>query len=125
MEEKIGYYSFIGGVIIAVVLGLVPEKTLGPDAVTWLTSLLVLLGLVVGLLNVTGKETKDFMMAAAVLIIASYAGNATKTLEGVQSIGALTLGQYLSGVFTKILAFVVPATVVVALKEIWALGQLE
>ena len=47
-------------------------------------------------------------------------GGASATLGGVQYIGA-----YLSGIFTQVLAFVVPATVVVALKDIWALGQLN
>lgn len=117
MEKKIGHYSFIGGVIIAVVLGLVPAATLGA-ASAWLTSLLVILGLIVGFINVTGKETKEFMMVAIVLIIAAFAGGASSTLSNVQIIG-----QYLSGIFTQILAFVVPATVVVGLKDIWNLGQ--
>ena len=119
MEEKIGHYSFIGGVIIAVVLGLVPSATLG-TASAWLASLLVVLGLIVGFINVTGKETKEFMMVATVLIIASWAGGASDTLGSVQ-----TIGPYLSGIFTQILAFVVPATGVVGLKEIWNLGQNE
>jgi hypothetical protein len=117
MEEKIGHYSFIGGVIIAVVLGLVPSATLG-GAAAWLASLLVVLGLITGFLNVSGKETKEFMMVAIVLIIASFAGGASETLGGVQLVG-----QYLSGIFTHILAFVVPATVIVGLKEVWSLGQ--
>ena len=117
MEQKIGHYSFIGGVIIAVVLGLVPATTLGTAAV-WLASLLVVLGLVVGFLNVTGKETKEFMMVATVLIIAAFAGGASDTLASVQ-----TIGPYLAGIFTQILVFVVPATIVVGIKEIWALGQ--
>jgi len=117
MEGKIGQYSFIGGVIIAVVLGLVPASALG-GATPWLASLLVVLGLIVGFLNVTGKETKEFMMVATVLIIAAFAGGASETLGGVQVIGS-----YLSGIFTHILAFVVPATVVVGLKDIWGLGQ--
>ena len=117
MEQKIGHYSFIGGVIIAVILGLVPAATLG-TAAAWLTSLLVVLGLIVGFINVTGKETKEFMLVAIVLILAVYAGGASATLSGVQIIGP-----YLAGIFTQILAFVIPATVVVGLKEIWALGQ--
>ena len=117
MEEKIGHYSFIGGVVIAVVLGLVPASTLG-TAAGWLASLLVVLGLIVGFLNVTGKETKEFMMVATVLIIAAFAGNASNTLGGVQYVGS-----YLQGIFTSVLAFVVPATVVVGLKDIWSLGQ--
>ena len=119
MEEKIGRYSFIGGVIIAVILGLVPAATLG-TAAAWLVSLMVLLGLIAGFLNVTGKETKEFMLVATVLIIAAFAGGASGTLGGVQIIG-----QYLQGIFDNVLAFVVPATVVVGLKDVWALGQNE
>ena len=119
MEEKIGQYSFIGGVIIAVVLGLVPSATLGTAAV-WLTSLLVILGLIVGFLNVTGKDTKEFMLVAVVLMIAAFIAKGPETLGGVEIIGS-----YLAGIFTQILAFVVPATIVVALKDIWSLGKVE
>jgi len=116
VEQKIGHYSFIGGVIIAVVLGLASSQ-LG-TATVWLTSLLILFGLIAGFLNVSGKETKEFMMVAVVLIIAAFAGDASQTLGEVQYIGA-----YLASIFTQILAFVVPATVVVGLKEVWSLGQ--
>jgi len=117
VEQKLGHYSFIGGVIIAVVLGLASDA-LGANAAGWLASLLVVLGLIVGFLNVSGKETKEFMMVAVVLIIAASFGNATEALGGVQVIGS-----YLSGIFTQILAFVIPAVIVVGLKDIWALGQ--
>ncbi len=116
MEQKIGHYSFIGGVIIAVVLGLFSSQ-LGA-ATAWLTSLLVVLGLIAGFLNVSGKETKEFMLVATVLMIAAFVAKGSDTLGGVQYIG-----QYLSGVFTQVLAFVVPATIVVGLKDVWALGQ--
>ncbi|MFH0867745.1 MAG: hypothetical protein V1831_00365 [Candidatus Woesearchaeota archaeon] len=79
---------------------------------------MVVLGLIAGFLNVTGKETKEFMLVATVLIIAAYAGGASGILAGVQYIG-----QYLQGIFSNILAFVVPATVIVGLKDVWALGQ--
>lgn len=114
MDKRVGNYSFIIGVIIAIVLGIV---SLGA-ATPWLASLLVVLGLIVGFLNVTGKETKEFLIVATVLIIASGLGGAGATLGGVEIIGP-----YLQGIFTQMLAFVVPATVVVALKDIWALGQ--
>src|SRR3989338_750584 len=117
MEKKIGQYSFIGGVIIAVVLGLVPASALG-GATPWLASLLVVLGLIVGFLNVTGKETKEFMLVATVLVIAAFVAKGSETLGGVEFIGP-----YLVGIFTQIIAFVVPATIVVGLKDIWSLGQ--
>ena len=114
MDKRIGNYSFIIGVIIAIVLGIVSLGTATPI----LASLLVVLGLIVGFLNVTGTETKEFLLVAAVLIIATSMGGISATLSGVQYIG-----QYLSGIFTQVLAFVVPATIVVALKDIWGLGQ--
>ena len=117
MEQKIGQYSFIGGVIIAVVLGLF-SSNLGGNATAWLLSLLVVLGLIVGFLNVGGKETKDFLLIAVALIIAAFAGDASAILGSVQYVG-----QYLAGVWSYILAFVVPATIVVGLKQMWSMGQ--
>ncbi len=117
MEQKIGHYSFIIGVIIAVVLGLFSTQ-LGVQTAGWLASLLVVLGLIVGFLNISGKQTKDFMFVATVLIIAAFVGNGTGTLAGVEAIGP-----YLAGVFSQIVAFVVPAVIVVGLKQVWSLGQ--
>ena len=54
MEQKLGHYSFVGGVVIAVVLGLA-SSYLGAQATTWLASLLVVLGLIAGFLNVGNK----------------------------------------------------------------------
>lgn len=115
MERQIGNYLFIAGVIIAVVLGLAAPK-LG-DAAVWLWSLLVVLGMVVGFLNISGKEARDFLWITVALVLVAYAGQ-TASWESVQLIGP-----YLKGVFDTILAFIVPASVVVGLKEIWILAS--
>ena len=117
MEKKIGSWSFIIGVIIALILGLASSALPGATP-TILVSIMVILGLIVGLINVAGKETKDFLLSAAVLIIAVYMGSASSTLGAVELIGP-----YLSSVFTQLLAFVVPVTIVVALKEIYYIAQ--
>ena len=119
MEKQIGNYSFIIGVIIAVVLGLAASK-LG-DAAVWLWSLLIVLGLVVGFLNVSGKETKDFLLVTVSLVIVAFAGGSQ--IEKWQNVQLI--GQYLSGIFNSILAFVIPASVVVGLKEVWELAKGE
>ena len=119
MEKKIGDYSFIIGVIIAVVLGLAAAQ-LG-SAAAWLWSLLILLGLVVGFLNVSGKETKEFLWVTVALVVVAYAGSAQITSwSNIQYVGT-----YLKGIFDAILALVVPASVVVALKEVWELAKGE
>lgn len=116
MDRKVGNYSFIIGVIIAVMLGL--ALPLGEQITAVLTSLLVVLGLIVGFINVTGKETIEYLTVATVLVIVAFAGSAEGTLSGVVYIGI-----YLQGIFKAIMAFVVPATVVVGLKHIMALSK--
>ncbi len=116
MESKIGQYSFIGGTIIAVVLGLaIPSLA---DATPWLVSLLAILGLIVGFLNVSGKQSKDFLIIAVVLVLLSYAGGAETALGGVMYIGV-----YLQGVFQALMSFIIPATLVVGLKMIKVLAE--
>ncbi|RMF54821.1 hypothetical protein D6745_04045 [Candidatus Woesearchaeota archaeon] len=116
MQKMIGKWTFIIGVVISVVIGLIGGM-LG-SATPWLTSLLILFGLIVGFLNVAGEDTKDFMLASVVLVITAYMGNAATTLATMEIIGP-----YISGILTAVLAFVVPATVVVALKEVYALAK--
>ena len=117
MEKKIGDYSFIVGVILAVVLGLATPQ-LG-KAQPWLWSLLVVLGLIVGFLNVSGKETKEFLWVSVALVVVAFAGaNQVNSWANVEIIGP-----YLKAMFDAILAFVVPASVVVALKDVWELAK--
>ncbi len=118
MEKVVGSYSFIAGVALAVLLGLLSSQ-LGSDAVIWLTSLMVLLGLIVGFLNVSGKETMPFLTVAAILVFVSFV---TKSAP-LESLTVGSIGAYLDAIFTNVLAFVVPATVVVALKEVWYLAR--
>ena len=118
MEKQIGNYSFIIGVIVAVVLGLA-ASAIPPGPAAWLWSLLVVLGLAVGFLNISGKDTKEFLWVTVALVVVAFAGSAQiSSWSNVELIGL-----YLKGIFDAILAFVVPATVVVALKEVWDLAK--
>ena len=119
MEKKIGNYSFIIGVILAIVLGLFAQF-LG-SAQPWLWSLLVVLGLIVGFLNVSGKETKEFLWVTVGLVVVAFAGSTQ--IDKWQSVKVI--GPFISDVFNSILAFVIPSSVVVALKEVWQLAKGE
>lgn len=120
MDKKIGHYSFIIGVIIAVLLGLIPATMLG-GSYKWIASLLVVLGLVVGFLNVPSKETKEFLLVAVVLVITAGVGTGASSISVLK--GVTVIGPWLAGVFEQLLAFIIPATVVVALKDILALAK--
>ncbi|MEK6933046.1 MAG: hypothetical protein AABW56_04620 [Nanoarchaeota archaeon] len=105
-SSKIGGWAFILGVVVAVLIGL-----FGNLSPLWLT-ILVVLGLLVGFLNVTGAESTDFLLAAVALVIVVAFGR--DVLSAVALLGR---------VLEAMIAFVVPATVVVALKAIYSLAR--
>ena len=108
--EKIGSWSFIVGLIIALILGLIPSLTGGP----WI-SLLVILGIIVGLLNVTGKEVHGFLVASIAVMLASGSSNI---------MGAVPLvGSFLERILNNFVVFVAPAAIIVAIKELLTLAR--
>ena len=112
--SKMGQWAFIVGVLIAVVIGLFSSNLSG-NFQGWLVLLLVVLGLVVGLLNVSEKETTPFLIAAAALLIT---GTSQATLIVIP-----TIGTYLGAIVQNIAVFVTPAAIVVALKAIQSLAK--
>ena len=106
---KVGEWAFLVGVLLAIVLGLFPQAL----AVTTVTSVLVVLGIIVGLVNVVAKESHNFLLAAVALLVAGTAGYGV--LPGI--------GSYLGAILTNIATFVAPAAVIVALKAIYELAR--
>jgi len=107
---KLGSYAFIIGVILAIILGLFGAYI--PEYVEWITYLMIILGLIVGFLNIAEKQAFDFLIAAIALLAVGGAG-----LELLP-----TIGMYIGGILTQIAVFVAPAAVIVALKAIWDLA---
>ena len=106
--EQIGHWSFILGVVIAIVAGLV-----GLAYAETVAMVLVVLGILVGFLNISEKETSSFLIAAIALMLTGAAG-----LESLPAVGT-----YLGPVLTNIATFVAPAAVIVALKAVMELGK--
>ena len=102
----IGGWAFIIGVIIAVLVGLF--GALNP---LWV-GILVVLGLIIGFLNVTSAESTDFLLSAVALVIVAAFGR-----DVMSSIAIL------DDVLKAIMTLVVPATVIVALKSIYSLAR--
>ena len=115
MAGKIGELAFIVGVLIAVVVGLFQKNLAGTNYQGWLILLLVVLGLIVGFLNISEKETTPFLVAAVALLLTGTSGT---TLGLIPKIGI-----YLAGIVEGIAVFVAPGAVVVALKAIKALAH--
>lgn len=108
-KNLIGAWAFLIGLILAVIFGFIPYGI-------WLSWLLVILGIVVGLLNIVDEEVQPFLMAGAILVIVSY--------FGMSVFSATKLGTaFLENILGNVLTLFVPATIIVALKSVFQLAK--
>lgn len=106
-SNVIGGWSFLIGVFIAIVLGAFQYEN------KWLSIAYVILGLIIGVLNITTSEVKPFLMSGAILIVVSSIGG------GIIAVGIPQLGSILVG----LLSIFVPATIIVAIKNVFTLAR--
>ncbi|MBI4214982.1 hypothetical protein HY546_03220 [archaeon] len=109
IEHKVGSYAFILGVIVAIITGLASNWL--PAGVA--TALLVVFGAVVGFLNVSEKETSQFLIAAIALMAAG----------GGNFVAIPTIGIYISSILVNVASFVAPAAIIVGLKSVYNLSS--
>jgi uncharacterized membrane protein YccC len=112
-NNTVGVWAFTIGVIAAVVLGFVGSFWNLGGAQQWLAVLLGVLGILVGVLNVTGDEAMSFLTVTAILVFVSFAGS-----QAIQMIWAP-----LTNVFNALMLLFVPATIIVAVRALWTLAR--
>jgi hypothetical protein len=121
-ENSVGAWAFLIGVILALVIG-VSTKLIPIPALTkysaQIYAILSILGIIVGFLNVTGKESQTFLLAGAVLVIVSRFGmdSVTGSLIGIG------VGDTVASIFAALLVLFVPATIIVALKTVFSIAK--
>ncbi len=106
-QNTIGGWAFLVGVVLAVVLG-----ALGNQLSQTMLITLVVIGVIVGLLNVADEEATPFLMSGAVLIIASSLGQ-----------DVMSIIPRLNSILDALLVIFVPATVVVAVRNVLSLAR--
>ncbi len=110
-HNLLGAWAFLIGVVLAIVIGLF-NTSLESQTARAIQITLVVIGILVGLLNVGSKETSTFLIACVSLVIVSYMGQSV--LQVIPSIGS---------VFSALMTIFVPATVIVALKAVFAVAN--
>ena len=105
--DKLGAWAFLVGLILAIIIAIFGA------AQTWPMYLLLVLGLIVGLLNITNKEIGSFLLAGIAFMF-TFASLSTLAV-GIPLVGA-SLAKFLS----LVNAFVAPAVAVVAVKALFA-----
>jgi len=103
----LGAWAFLAGVIIAIIVSFI-TTTMNET----LAIVLVIIGLIVGLLNVGGKEMTTFLLAAVSLVIV-----------GAFGVNALSIVPYLSALLNNLMLLFIPATIVVALRALFAVAR--
>ncbi len=105
MGNKLGAWAFLIGIAIAIILGFMGNVS------DWLL-VLVIIGIIVGLFNVADEETMPFLLSGAVLVIV--------TSQGQQLFSSV---EWLANIFNAMLALFTPATIVVAIKNVFSLAK--
>ena len=109
---KIGLWAFIIGLVLAVALSLFSAT----NTPAWAVVTLAVLGLVVGLFNITDKEVSTFLIASVAFLVSFQSLSAVFT--------TLTLGWEAVGVFFKLVtAFIAPAAAIVAVIALFKLAK--
>ncbi|MBI4177378.1 MAG: hypothetical protein HY516_03345 [Candidatus Aenigmarchaeota archaeon] len=105
--DKLGTWAFILGSAIAVL-----SAFISADAAL-LKTILVLLGIIVGLLNVSDKDITHFLVAAIAMLAV---GNAN--FDSVPVFGSV-----LQKMFGNMVIFVAPAAAIAAVKAVYSIAS--
>lgn len=117
-----GEYAFLAGVVLALLLGVL-SSTLPTGTAPVVIMVLVLLGIIVGLVNVTVKEAQTFLVATIALLLAATAWTPLITILSIFGDMGTTVALWMGGFVTHLVAFISPAAFIVALKTIYLLAK--
>ena len=126
-ENSLGAWAFLIGVVLAVIIALI--KSFSIEAFVRYNQLfyvlLLIMGLIVGFINVRAKDINTFLLAGTVLVIVSKFG-----LEGVidrlggSLLGITKIGLIGQEIFGALLVLFIPAVIIVALKSVFSITKI-
>jgi hypothetical protein len=132
--EEIAQYAFMAFVAIAVIAGLAvgymaydaQDWTAASvaDANAYVTLIMLILGIIVGLVSITTKEVTPFLISSIALMVTrvglgTASGDVWKPLEKIHGL----LYYWATGILNYIVAFAAPAAVIIAIRAIWAIAK--
>ena len=116
-ENLVGAYAFLVGVIFAIVMG-ISQKLFDTTYSNVPYAFLVVLGIIIGFLNIGDRDSMTFLIASLSLVIVSGFGQSA--LIYVSNIPVLSS---LTAILAALLVMFVPATIIVALKVVFNLAR--
>lgn len=135
---KIAEYAFMAFMVIALIAGLAlgymaydKGETAGvsypigwghpdlADSIAYVTLVMLILGVIVGLISVTIKETMPFLIAAIAIAIAAASTSVWAPLVKISPL----LSYWALAMLNFVWAFVAPAAVIIAVKTVYAMAR--
>jgi len=117
-ENLWGAYAFLVGVVLAIVFGLFNNSL--EQAPQWFYAAIVLVGLIVGAMNISDKNSQTFLIASISIVLVGSLG--------VDALIYIPTDNYvvsmLRGVLGSLSLLFVPATIVVALKTVFSMAKI-
>jgi hypothetical protein len=107
---NVGKWAFIIGILLAILAGFWTIPNLG--------FILVLLGLIVGFLNITAAEVETYLVAVIALLVIGSAAIQALSAAG-EFVGTIQV------MINNVIAFVAASGLVVALRAVLSLGGTE
>ena len=107
----LGRWAFIIGFILAIIIALFSAA----DVPSWAVWVIALLGLIVGLLNVTGEEAIAFLVASIAFLV---------SFNALSKVRMSIVNWPTFGVFFDLIAlFIAPAAAVVAFRALFVMTK--
>ncbi len=116
-ENLFGAWAFLIGVVLAIIVGAATPSRVNHPVIL---GILAVLGIIVGLV-VAEKDAQTFLLAAVSLVIVSFAGASSLALSAV--ILGIDISKVISSALGALIVLLVPATIVVAIKTMFAIAQ--
>lgn len=117
-ENLWGAYAFLVGVVLAVMMGLFNDSLESAGGLFY--SALVLIGLIVGAMNISDKDSRVFLFSSVSIVIVAALG--------VESLKYIPTSNYvvasLRNVLGSLSLLFIPATVVVSLKTVFSISKI-
>ncbi len=122
--EEIARWAFIAFIVIAIIMGLAVGYMIynadpnAGDVNGWITLIMLILGIIIGITSITAKEVTPFLIATIALIVATSA-NVWGPLSNIHEL----LYYWATYILNYIVAFAAPAAVIIAVKSVFAMAK--
>jgi len=114
IRGMVGFWAFSIGLVVAIIVGIMAALGMAASFMPEIIIVLIILGLIVGFLNITAKEILLFLVATIALIV----------VGGVFApLNVFAIGNILDNILALIATLMAPAAIVAAIKALWAVGK--